>query len=515
MQGHYAGTWRSDGDYHFAVFGTDLDLKIAIDGTLDAIVSFDGHVNGTATGKVDAPITAYGRPDISGGIGTITGQIRGVFSSSGSLLVLTNAVIDMHWGTFGGGHAIERTIAMPDYSFPVESVDCVSAAGSISETNFPVQNIVADEAGQLVQLPGIGVAGGMWHLESGRATHFRELSQQVDAFISSANRTLDNSAAPPSGRVLDQQVVQPLHILQDTIRQDPDVARCLLERLAAWEGSAIAALRQRAHVFIGSNTLDSLRHAADVLAVARTLSADCTLGPDSTDGEMNASLLAMMNRAVRAYDWNTTALVARELVRSGTPGTQVRDALFDDIHVLLAASSGRDALLMVARFASVTGDGHDASSALQRITALGPAPAHPDAMQHRKKPRRKKHAKATPSPTATPRPAPSAGPPSSTDLLFQAVAHMSGSVSAGGTPRFFWSQVPGATRYSVFVVSAPGDAILWSWAGNATMVAYGDTAIDTVVDSADDGWTAAAPTGYRWGILAVNDAGQIVGMKLP
>src|SRR5437588_12169272 len=56
MQGRYTGPWHSDADYHFAVFNTDLDLTITIDGTLDVTVMPDGRVSGVARGTVDAPI---------------------------------------------------------------------------------------------------------------------------------------------------------------------------------------------------------------------------------------------------------------------------------------------------------------------------------------------------------------------------------------------------------------------------------------------------------------------------
>src|SRR5947209_6503816 len=138
MQGHYTGPWHSDGDYHFITMGYDVELKVTIDGTLDLTVSSDGHVTGTATGKVDAPVYHGGQKDVSSGYGTISGSITGVLTG-GSALVLSHPTIDMHWGTFvGGGYTVERFISMPDYQLSGPSGDCVSASGTIAEDGFPV-----------------------------------------------------------------------------------------------------------------------------------------------------------------------------------------------------------------------------------------------------------------------------------------------------------------------------------------------------------------------------------------
>ena len=93
--GHYSGAWHSDGDYHFAVFNTDVDLKIVIDGTLDIMVAAGGQISGRVTGNVNAPITDFGHMDISSGIGSISGQVTGSITGPNSTLVLDHPVIDM------------------------------------------------------------------------------------------------------------------------------------------------------------------------------------------------------------------------------------------------------------------------------------------------------------------------------------------------------------------------------------------------------------------------------------
>ncbi|MDQ2743741.1 MAG: hypothetical protein M3Z66_15805, partial [Chloroflexota bacterium] len=227
MAGHYTGPWHSDGEYHFAVFNTDLDLKITIDGTLDAAVDASGRLTGTVSGTVDAPITHDGGKDVSSGSGTISGQLSGVFSPGGALMVLSHPVIDMHWGTFvGGGYTVERFITMPDFQFPVSQSDCISSRGSIAETDFPVMNVTSDGTGGLVQAPGLGAATGRWQLSSDATGRFQSWSQQIDAFTSGANALL---AGPPlSVAAFQQQIENPLQTLVTEIRLQPDVARCLL-----------------------------------------------------------------------------------------------------------------------------------------------------------------------------------------------------------------------------------------------------------------------------------------------
>lgn len=513
MQGHYTGMWHSDGDYHFAVFNTDLDLKVTLDGTLDLAVSPDGHVSGRATASVNAPITDYGRPDISGGIGTISGPVSGVFTSAGSLLVLSGATIDMHWGTFGGGHAVERMIDMPDYSFPVSSAGCVSASGSIAETNFPVQNVVADQAGQMVQVPGIGAATGTWQIQSDKAARFQDLSQQVDSFTSSAAAALSAGPTAPSAAEVDQRVIQPLRALQATIKQDPEVARCLLERLARWEGTALPALLQRAQALAAGSDVGSLRQAGDLVRAARSLDADCALGTQSASDAVAGADQGMLDRALQSRDWGLAALAARELLLLGTPGDQLRRHLGDQIHSLVAASRDARSMLMTARFAYAVGDASDARAVLHASARTASAEAVP---AKAKKGKKKKH-RAAPRPTATavPRPTATSLPPTLPDALLKGAARISGSVSGGPAPRFSWSTVPGATRYVLFVTSASGVSLGWSWAGGSASTTYGDTAIDGLAGSAQDGWPSAAPLGYRWSVLALDGSGEIVGLKLP
>ena len=54
-----------------------------------------------------------GAQDISSGYGTISGQLTGIFSAAGTYVLLTNPVIDMHWGTFDQGYTVHEYITNP------------------------------------------------------------------------------------------------------------------------------------------------------------------------------------------------------------------------------------------------------------------------------------------------------------------------------------------------------------------------------------------------------------------
>src|SRR5690242_14302077 len=151
----------------------------------------------------------------------------------------------MHWGTFvGGGYTVERFITMPNYQLTGPVGDCISASGSIQENGFPVQTIIADGAGQMAQVPGVGSAAGTWQIASSASSTFQELSARVDSFIGTANAVLAGGSLTPAE--VNAQVVQPLHELEAAISAHPGVSRCLLERLGAWERSAVTSLVARA-----------------------------------------------------------------------------------------------------------------------------------------------------------------------------------------------------------------------------------------------------------------------------
>ncbi|MGI8825717.1 MAG: hypothetical protein ACR2JC_08735 [Chloroflexota bacterium] len=505
MQGHYTGIWHSDGDYHFSVFGTDLDLKVTIDGKLDVYVAPDGSVSGSATGNVDAPITDYGHRDISSGIGTISGGISGSLANGGAL-TLSQPVIDMHWGTFGGGHAVERTIVMPEYSFGTTAVDCISGSGSITETNFPEQNVVADGAGQVTQAPGIGTATGSWNLQSDEAQRFADLSQRVDAYISSANALLTSGSTPLYGAVLTQTLIQPLQALETEIRASPDVERCLLARLAVWEGSALPGLFAQAQSLASSPTLVNVREAADVLRVATSLDGDCGLPDGGASTSILATEASILDSALSIRDWRLAALAAREMLFGGTLPATVLARLDGGIHALLLATSDDAGMLTLARFAYASGDKSDALALLHMAARTGAAVerAHGRAKKHRKK-----HRRAKPTSAATPTPSSkSAGA-----VLLSSITSIRGSSSGGSALTLAWQPVTGAARYVLFVASDSVPA--WAWAGKATSVVYGDTSIEGVDGTGGDPWPVALPSSYTWSVLAFDDSGKIVGMRLP
>lgn len=504
MQGHYTGPWHSEGDYHFSAFGRDVQLHITIAGTLDVTVTADGRMVGNVHGTVDAPVTHEGQRDVSSGTGTISGTLQGVVASSGSLVLLSHPVIDMKWGTFSPPYYQERFITMPDYQFPVGALDCVSAAGTIAEQGFPVQYIVDDANGQIVQVPGIGAATGTWSLTSDGAPAFSQLSQQVDSFIHDANGVLAGQTITPG--VVEARIAGPLRGLEATIRQHPDVARCLLDRLGAWEASIVPVLVQRARAIISSD-LPSVRSGEELLRSAHLLNLDCAVPEDAAVSAVTTAAGGLLDRAVMARDWPGAALALREsLLIAGSAGAPAaRKQLSADFHLLAASTSDRVARLDLARMAYAVGDDADARAAAPTV-AVHRVLGH-TAKKHKKK---KKKYKPTPSPTPTLTPTP---PPKT---LQQVLA--SGSpiikVTRSGENALSWAPVASASRYVVFVSASDGSQILWSWAGSGTSVSYGDTAIVGMVGSGDDTWTIARPDSFSWSVLAVDSQGHIVGTAL-
>jgi hypothetical protein len=512
MQGQYSGTWHSDGDYHFAVWNTDLRLQITIDGTLSMYVAPDGTVTGTANGSVDAPITHDGVHDVSSGKGSISGSIGGSLTASGANLVLHAPVIDMHWGTFvGGGYTVEKFITMPDYSFSVGSLLCTSSGGTISEQDFPTMAVVADGANQMTYAPGIGPATGTWSLTASKTSQFNALSSRVDAFISSANAVLDGPGSLTAGEV-DRDIAAPLKALVADIRDDPDTARCLLERLAAWEATAVPGLLQRAALVSGSDALPSLRTDGDAVRAAQDLAVLCAPPEASAAGPVTAAVLASLDRAVAARAWTDVALLLREALLVGaTPGPRLQS----DLHSLLGATSNSTALLTFARTAYALGDDADTSAAYSRLTVR----ATRSIAQRKKKPHPKRKAtprptakafrKPTPKPTATATPKPSSTPvpkPSLSQLLSAGIAPMNLTVSDGSAQ---WQAVPGATSYIVSVIGSAG--VVWSWGGSATSTQLGETTLNGVPGSEEDLPPHIDATGAHWSVIALDSNGTIVG----
>jgi hypothetical protein len=517
MQGHYTGQWHSDGDYHFYALGHDIDLKITIDGSVDALVDSSGHVTGVVQGKVDAPLTHDGQHDVSSGKGTISGALTGLFEASGVAAVLAQPVILMHWGTFGaGGYTADRYITMPDYSFPISTSDCISAQGSISETNFPVQYIVADFQGNLAQVPGIGAATGTWQIASDKSGEFYDLSQQVDTFINQANAFLTDTSATLTPTLVDHQVSQPLRSLESTIRRDPDVSRCLLDRLGDWQSVVLKPLLAQAASLATSSDLPTLRRSGDLLRSAHLLNLDCSLNEGPASSSLLAAGRSMLDRAISSRSWPDAALSLREILLMS--GNVERPALQQevnaDLHALLQSTSANAALLDIARVSYALGDTDDSRAALKRATARLFVSARE--VQHKKKHKKKKarpKPKSTPTPTPTVTPTLPPMPPRTLEQQISAgIIKLQASVTIGTSPTFSWSPVIGVTRYVVAVTSADSKEILWAWAGSGTSVTFGDTSIPGMANSADDAWPALPDgTSFTWSVLALNAPGQIVG----
>jgi hypothetical protein len=537
MQGHYTGPWHSEGDYHFLALGYDIDLQIIIDGTIDATVTPDGRLTGTVQGKVDAPETHGGQHDVASGYGTISGQLQGTVAAGNAQLVLSRPVIDMQWGTFvGGGYTVEQRITMPDYQFPTSLSSCVTTQGTIAEKDFPTEYILDDAKGTMTALPGIGSATGSWQLTSDAAAQFDQLSQQVDSFITQANSLLSDPATALTPSLVDQRVAEPLQQLENTIRQNPNVARCLLDRLGSWEASTIPALLLRASS-IGAATLSALRQAGDLLRAAGELNLDCGIDVASSLTSLAAAGDSALDSAFTARSWPDVFLLVRELLLlNGAAGRPVLQQRVDtDLHTFLASSSRPSDLLAVARLAYVLGDDVDATAAYQQISGhavdlrpssnlealraqpgsanRGPLVAKPKKPRKKPshpttpKPTRTPTPKATPKPTSTPTPTPTPRPKTLREVLVNGIAAIS-TLSVPGTNQLSWEPVPDAVRYLV-TAAAPDMSILWAWSGTSTAVTYGDTALDGT--PSDDAWPDLGSTPTTWSVLALDAQGQIVG----
>jgi hypothetical protein len=523
-QGRYTGPWHSDADYHFAVFNTDLDLTITIDGTLDVTVTPDGRVSGVARGTVDAPIHHDGIHDVSSGTGTISGIIQGVVTPSSSIIMLVQPVIAMQWGTgIPDGYTVPRSITMPNYQFPSNGADCISLHGAISEQNFPTQFVVADGASGLTQAAGIGGATGTWSLAHVESAAFTQLSQQVDAFVASANAALASSNDPLSTAAFNSSVLQPLKTLLASIHQSADISRCLLERLNAWVATTVPSLRLRAQGIGSPPDLTVSRQASDLARFAQLLQVECLVSNDGTLNAISVAETSALERAVIARDWSTAALAAREAVLTAADPVGLTQHFTSDVHDLLQGPLSPSDKIDVARVAYAIGDDVDARSATsaraQAVEFTSYAiPAAGKKHKKRKptpKPAPTRTSTPTPKPTATPTPTATPKPISLAATLQSGVAGMTDHISGGATPSFSWQPVAGATKYVVFVSSSNPASLSWTWSGTSTSVQYGDTSLPGLPGSESDVWPVTlTPAGYTWSVLALNAGGHIIGLAL-
>lgn len=522
MQGQYSGPWHSDGDYHFSVFSTDLDLQVIIDGTLSLTVSADGHVSGTASGNVDAPIYDYGRKDVSSGYGTITGSISGTMTGAGAALVLSAPVILMHWGTFvGGGYTVDQNITMPDYTFSIGSNSCVSSSGAIAETDFPPKWIVPDGTNQApVLAPGKGTATGTWSVTSSDAPLYSQLSQQVDSFIASANTAL---AGKPGYAQAQSQIVEPLQALVTTISGHPTVARCLLERLGAWAASAAATLYAQTGSLLpalpGSTAQQpaAFRAVADSIRLADTLGASCHVADGGVSSGLAGSLTTAIRSASAIGDVQTTALLAREfLLWKGASGqSALQTAINAGLHTRLNAAQSPALEMDAMRGAYAFGDDADVTSAYRHAVASSHAVPHHKKTKGKKKKKKPVKPRPTPKPTARPKPTATPTPKTLEQVLTSGISTITGTATTGTTPTFSWTGVKSVSgnpvHYAVTVIGSSG--LLWAWSGTGTSATYGNTDLPGVPNSGADGWSVPLPTSYHWTVVAL-DGSTIVGLKL-
>jgi hypothetical protein len=300
--------------------------------------------------------------------------------------------------------------------------------------------------------------------------------------------------------------VEPLHDLEATISANPDVARCLLERLGAWERSAVTGLLARASSATPTG-LAQMRSQGDLLRVFSALNTDCALPDGGAAASLQSAELGALRASVASRDWPQVALLAREfLLWHGSSGQSLLQNTLDaGLHTALQSATDARALLEVARAAYVFSDDADATAAYKRLTASS-GPARPHALSTRKKKKgTKKRPRPKPTPTATPQPVRSLE-----QVLTDGVAGIKGQAATDGT--LSWSAVSGADRYVLAVSS--GGHLTWTWAGTATSVTYGDTSLAGVDGSADDGWSTPLEAGSTWTVIALDHDGAVVGIKL-
>lgn len=525
MQGHYTGPWHSEADYHFKVhfdqFGAappsdwDLEMKIIIDGKLDISVAPNGTASGTATGSVDAPIYHNGVHDISSGIGTISGQVTGVLQGSGVGLVLAHPVIVMQWGTFGG-RAVSTSPVMPDYQFPVSSLDCISSQGSIVESGFPTVHITDDSTGQLTQAPGIGVASGTWQLTSDGASQFSSLSQRVTDFIGQAEAFLNDTSSEPTAALWNQKIVQPLKDLQSEIQQNPSVAKCLLERLQSWEGSALLTLTKRIQSLGSSQTISDLRSARTLILAGYVLAKDCGDSTTSWTDTLLSRERDLLDTSVAKRDWASAALLIREveLLQGNNVRQSLQSEINHDLHLLVSSGLSPASALDVGRMAYALGDDTDAAAAVKLVPSSGRSsdgtPPGFTLVKPGKNKKARHHKPVKPKPKLKAK-----APPKSLIKVLMSGSTRLHATALGSPPRFSWDAVANASRYVVVVTPKNDPRVLWTWSGLGRSATYGDTGIDGVPETASAGWRVPiGGTGYYWAILALDSQGKIAGLAL-
>lgn len=512
MPGRYTGAWQTTGQYHFYVFNTDVTVGLTITGTLDLQLDPGGAITGVARGDVQAPVTRDGRQDVSSGTGTISGTISGTVTATGGALTLSQPVIDMRWGTFLQGYTVERYIQMPDFTFTLSGQDCVRLNGAIAENGFPVQTLVADGTPNITQAPGVGGSSGTWNLQNTDTATFDALSAQIDAFIATANATL---ASPSAGSdAVQSQVVAPLAALLARINAHPDIAGCLMERLAAWQATVTPGLLRRADELAARGDLASERQAGDLVRAVRTIAGGCAVAGTETVDAIDASLGTSLDGAIAAGRWGEAALTIREMLLTrpdGGPALATRIA--GDLRALIAGATTSTGLHDAARMAYALGDDADAGAAYRRILSM------PGLVAHATKPARhgkkKHHRKRVPKPKPTVTPTPTAPPPTLSEVLAEDIRPMTATGMVAAAPAFTWQSIPGAQRYLV-AVTADGatSSVLWTWAGAGTSVRYGDSALDGVPGSTPAWPLSAAGATWHWSVLALDGQGRIIGAAL-
>jgi hypothetical protein len=288
-----------------------------------------------------------------------------------------------------------------------------------------------------------------------------------------------------------------LAALEASIRQNPNVARCLLQRLETWEQSVAGTLLARAQLPSADPDLVTIRSDGDLLDAALLVSPDCQVSQEERPALVDAAG-ARLDRAVATRGWSETAQSAREMLLQGGDGERgpASDRLRTDLHTLVPIAG---AALDAARVAYAVGDDADARALAARA---GSSHISRGVVSKRKKHRRRR---AAPTPTPTPKPR------TLEQTLGEGITAMSVHVS-GSPASLTWQPVGGATRY--LVVAESGN-LLWAWSGTSTRVTYGDTAIDGLPGSDTDAWPIQQPSaGAQWSILALDGGGRIVGAQL-
>jgi hypothetical protein len=249
--------------------------------------------------------------------------------------------------------------------------------------------------------------------------------------------------------------------------------------------------------------------------MAQALNTDCALSDGGAGTAVTRRQRALLDQAIGQRDWVQTALLMREsLLLQGPPAQAALPGwVGSDLRTLLHQTGNRQDLLTLARVAYALGDDADSSAAYQQLSSHARA-LRSDAKAKPRKKHKKKVAKKAPTATPTPSPTPVPAAKTLLQVLYDGMTKIDGQTN-GSPTTFSWQPVSGAERYLVFATATDEPGLLWSWSGSGTSVTYGDTSLEGVTGSQNDGWPLSlSASRYTWSVVALDNQGHVIGLLL-